>query len=350
MIPASLAVVLADTPPERRAAAIGAWSAAGALAAAAGPALGGDPRRHGRLARAVPDQRPGGHRDRRRHTAHPAVRRDAAGALPDARRHAAAGRGDRGGRARDLPGPGLGLERPPDARCADRRGGRRRASALWRSTWHHAAPAIETALWRSRPFATANLASLLYGAALFPSMLVGVLFLIAVWGYSPLEAGLAMTPGALIAAIVALRSGPLVAAGPRVVVIAGALALVAALASGVRSPCPSEPSFLVFWLPVGVLIGLGTGADHHRHVDRRDAVGPARALRGGRRPQPDGPPGRRRARPRRPRRRCSPAAPARRTSTSTCSTPTPPSPLRAAPRLTRGGHAACWLVLEERRS
>ncbi len=41
MIPASLAVVLADTPPERRAAAIGAWSAAGALAAAAGPAIGG---------------------------------------------------------------------------------------------------------------------------------------------------------------------------------------------------------------------------------------------------------------------------------------------------------------------
>jgi MFS family permease len=33
--------VLADTPPERRAAAIGAWSAAGALAAAAGPAIGG---------------------------------------------------------------------------------------------------------------------------------------------------------------------------------------------------------------------------------------------------------------------------------------------------------------------
>src|SRR3954470_10096274 len=41
MIPASLAVVLSDTPPERRAAAIGAWSAAGALAAAAGPAIGG---------------------------------------------------------------------------------------------------------------------------------------------------------------------------------------------------------------------------------------------------------------------------------------------------------------------
>ena len=41
MIPASLAVVLMDAPPERRAAAIGLWSAAGALAAAAGPAIGG---------------------------------------------------------------------------------------------------------------------------------------------------------------------------------------------------------------------------------------------------------------------------------------------------------------------
>ena len=41
MIPASLAVVLMDAPPERRAAAIGLWAAAGALAAAAGPAIGG---------------------------------------------------------------------------------------------------------------------------------------------------------------------------------------------------------------------------------------------------------------------------------------------------------------------
>src|SRR5215208_1137446 len=41
MMPASLAFVLADTPPERRTAAIGLWSASAAVAAAAGPALGG---------------------------------------------------------------------------------------------------------------------------------------------------------------------------------------------------------------------------------------------------------------------------------------------------------------------
>ena len=65
MIPASLAVVLADTPPERRAAAIGAWSAAGR---AGRGRRAGDRRRagrHRRLARAVPDQRADRAGDRR---------------------------------------------------------------------------------------------------------------------------------------------------------------------------------------------------------------------------------------------------------------------------------------------
>ena len=59
------------------------------------------------------------------------------------------------------------------------------AAAICRST-RHERPALETRLWRSRRFAAANLASLLYGAALFPWMLVGVLFLVTIWGYSPL--------------------------------------------------------------------------------------------------------------------------------------------------------------------
>jgi MFS family permease len=41
LIPASLAVVLADTPPAHRPSAIGLWSASASLAAAAGPGLGG---------------------------------------------------------------------------------------------------------------------------------------------------------------------------------------------------------------------------------------------------------------------------------------------------------------------
>ena len=133
------------------------------------------------------------------------------------------------------------------------------AAALWRS-FRHPRPALQTDLWRSRSFAAANVASLLYGAALFPWMLVGVLFLVGGWGYTPLEAGLAMTPGAVIAAAVALRAGPVVARrGPAAVIAVGAAVLGSAGALCAIA-LPQEPSFMTFWLPVGVLIGIGTGA------------------------------------------------------------------------------------------
>src|SRR6516164_7843147 len=41
MIPASLAIVLADTPAQRRMKSVGLWSAAGAFGAAVGPSVGG---------------------------------------------------------------------------------------------------------------------------------------------------------------------------------------------------------------------------------------------------------------------------------------------------------------------
>jgi EmrB/QacA subfamily drug resistance transporter len=257
MIPASLAVVLVDTPPERRAAAIGAWSAAGALAAAAGPALGGvlvDTLGWRSLfiinvpfglaiiagTRLIPTA--------------PASR----GRLPDAVGTALLGTGVGALALGISQGPDWGWGSPATGLCLAG-GALAVTAALWRST-RQAVPAIETRLWRTRSFALANLASLLYGTALFPWLLVGVLFLIGVWGYSPLEAGLAMTPGAIVAAVVALRAGPVAARrGVRPVIVGGALVLgVAGLLCAVA--LPETPSFLSFWLPVGVLIGVGTGA------------------------------------------------------------------------------------------
>jgi len=257
MIPASLAVVLVDSPPDRRAAAIGAWSAAGALAAAAGPAIGGvlvDGLGWRSLflvnvpfglaivagTRLIPAT--SGERGR----------------LPDVAGIALLGGG--------IGSLALGIAQGPDwgwgspgTLAALAGGALAVAAALARST-RHAAPAIETRLWRTRSFALANLASLLYGAALFPWLLVGVLFLVQVWGYSPLEAGLAMTPGAIVASVVALRAGPVVARrGPRAVIAGGALVLGSAgLICAVA--LPESPSFLTFWLPVAVPIGVGTGA------------------------------------------------------------------------------------------
>ena len=256
MIPASLAVVLADTAPERRAAAIGAWSAAGALAAAAGPAIGGvlvDTLGWRSLffinvpvgvailagARILPRTAI----SRRR--------------LPDWLGTVLFGAG--------VGAAALGITQASewswgDGRTAALLGGAALAivAALIRSQTHPV-PAIQTRLWESRSFAFANLASLFYGAGLFPWLLVGVLFLVNVWGYSPLEAGLATTPGAVIAAIVALRAGRVVhRRGPRPVIVGGAVALALAGLLCVVA-LPESPSFLTFWLPVGVLIGVGVG-------------------------------------------------------------------------------------------
>jgi EmrB/QacA subfamily drug resistance transporter len=257
MIPASLAVVLVDTPPERRAAAIGAWSAAGALAAAAGPALGGvlvDTLGWRSLflvnvpfglaiiagTSLVPRAAAG------------------RGPLPDAGGTGLLGAGVGAVALGIAQGPDWGWGAPDTVLCLAG-GALAVAAALWRST-RQTAPANETRLWRTRSFALANLASLLYGAALFPWLLVGVLFLIQVWGYSPLEAGLAMTPGAIVASVVALRAGRVVAQrGVRPVIVGGALVLGVAGLLCVLA-LPETPSFLNFWLPVGVLIGVGTGA------------------------------------------------------------------------------------------
>jgi MFS family permease len=246
-----------DAPPERRAAAIGLWSAAGALAAAAGPAIGGvlvDTVGWRALflvnvpvglaivagTRLIP------------RSASPRQ------PLPDAVGTLLLGAG--------IAAAALGISQGPEWGWSDPRtlgllagAVLAVAAALWRSR-RHAVPAIETGLWRSRRFATANLASLLYGAALFPWMLVGVLFLIGVWGYSPLEAGLAMTPGALIAAVVALGAGPVVARrGPWPVIAGGALVLTSAGLIFVLA-ATEEPHFLALWLPLAVPIGIGTGA------------------------------------------------------------------------------------------
>jgi EmrB/QacA subfamily drug resistance transporter len=262
MIPASLAVILADTPPERRAAAIGVWSAAGALAAAAGPTIGG----------ALVDA--AGWR------AVFVVTVPAGLALLAATQLLPAGGERAKGMARaqmpDLLGTlllaagvgglALGVSRGAAWGWGDLRtlaaiiGGLAGLAVVLVRSRSHAAPAVEVGLWRSRTFALANLASLIYGAVLFSWLLVGVLFLTQVWGYTPLETGLAMTPGAVAAALVALGCGPLVARhGPRPVVLAG-LATLAGAGVWVVLAVEDAPAFVALWLPAGTLVGVGMGA------------------------------------------------------------------------------------------
>jgi EmrB/QacA subfamily drug resistance transporter len=256
MIPASLAIILMDSPPERRASAIGSWSAAGALAAAIGPSVGGvlvDTFSWRSLflinvpfgilmtigARIVP---------------------------------ADAGRG----RIPDpigtlLFGGGIGLAAFGVTEGGTWGWGSPRTLvvlaaaivlvllALGRS-FRHQNPAIETELWRTRAFTAANIGALLYGGVLFAWMLTGVLFLTSVWGYSELKAGLAMSPGAVAASACAVYAGRLIARIGTGMVAAGALLLIVAAGLWATFALPTEPSFLTFWLPCGTLVSIGMGA------------------------------------------------------------------------------------------
>jgi EmrB/QacA subfamily drug resistance transporter len=256
MIPASLAIVLTDTPAERRTASIGAWSAAGAFAAAVGPTVGGV-------------------------FVHVFGWRSlfvinvpmalalvlAARQLPAAER--------RGGRLPDpfgtlLLAAGVGLAAVGlsqgatwgwgDARTiAAIAGGLLAALGAVQRSWRTPVPAIETKLWKHRTFALANGASFLYGASLYAWMLLGVLVLTQLWHYSELQAGLAMTPGAIAASITALLGGRVrTATGPRAVTVTGAL-LMAASGLLLAATLPRHPDFLGYWLPIGLVLGAGMG-------------------------------------------------------------------------------------------
>lgn len=265
MIPASLALLLHDTEPERRAGAIGRWSAAGALAAAVGPSLGGI------LVDAL------GWRSlfyinvpiglalfsfaRRVSPAQNTHRR-----LPDVLGSALLGCG--------LGGLTLGITQGSSWQWVSvptigvlAGGAAALALALWRAT-RHPVPAVEVSLWRNRGYAVVNVVTLLYGAALYPWLLAGVLFLTEIWHYTELEAGLAVSPGALTAALASMVLGRLShVIGPRTAIIGGAC-ILAAVALWFVFALPVQPRFLGYWLPLGLVVGTGIGAPWGRRARR----------------------------------------------------------------------------------
>jgi MFS family permease len=260
MLPAALGLVLTAVPPEGRTRAIGAWGAAGGLAAAFGPSLGGvlvdglgwrsvfwlnlplGALLVALTLRAVPADPPRPGR---------AQRPDLFGAAS-----LAAG----------LALVVLALVKVPEWGGASWQTAAAGVTGValvllaLRASATHPAPAIDVSLWQHREFAAANGASLLLGAALYAWLLLGVLFLTQVWHYSVLKAGLAMTPGALAAAVGAVLAGRAVTLdAQRRVMVAGALGY-AVVAIGISLLLTEEPAFLTLWLPGGAISGAAVGA------------------------------------------------------------------------------------------
>ncbi|MCX4534262.1 MFS transporter [Streptomyces sp. NBC_00841] len=208
LMPTSLALLLVNTPPERRPQAIRSWAAIGGIAAGLGPVIGG------LLVEAdwrwvflvnVPVGAVG----------------LVAGArlLPDARP-------DRDGRFPDLVGAAvltlaigalaLGLVKAdawgwgsPEVIgslvAAVALGG-----AFWLRSARHSAPIVELPMLRTPAFAAATLAALLFTVAFAAMLLTSVLWCQQVWGYSAIRTGLAIAPGPLVVPALAVTSGPVV--------------------------------------------------------------------------------------------------------------------------------------------
>src|SRR5690606_5876748 len=93
----------------------------------------------------------------------------------------------------------------------------------------HKQPLLDPALLAIRPFRVGNTVTAVAGAGFYAYMLTNVLWLQYVWGYDILRAGLALVPGAVVAAVVAARLGPVAQAyGYRRIVVPGALCWAAA--------------------------------------------------------------------------------------------------------------------------
>ncbi len=253
MIPASLAILLADTPAEQRGTSVALWSAAGAFAAAVGPSVGGVLVQAFGWRSLFVINVPAG-----------LALAAAAGILP----HTTTARTrlpDALGTVLLAFGIGLaalGLSQGSVWGWGDARtivslaGGVAGTVAAIQRSRQMPVPAIETGLWKHRTFALANGASFLYGTSLYAWMLLGVLVLTQLWHYSELQAGLAMTPGAIAASVAAIAAGR--RATPRTAVAAGA-ALMAASGLFIAATLPTHGEFLTYWLPVGLVLGAGMG-------------------------------------------------------------------------------------------
>jgi EmrB/QacA subfamily drug resistance transporter len=259
LVPASLALVVEAFPENRRAHAIGLWGATAAVAAGLGPPIGGALVQLGGWRWAFLVNLPFG-----------------LVALVAARRSLVESRSPGRRTLPDLVGAAelavaLGLLNLAIIKAPDWGWGSPRVigallvvlllgAEFVRRTARHRAPVVDPALVRIPAFRVASLATVLAGAGFYAYLLTNILWLQYVWGYDVLRAGCALVPGAVVAALVAARLGPVAErVGYRVLVVPGALVWTAAYL-WYHQRVGLTPAFWSEWLPGQVLSGIGVGA------------------------------------------------------------------------------------------
>jgi EmrB/QacA subfamily drug resistance transporter len=258
LTPASLALLLTEFPAHQRARAVGGWVAIGGVAAASGPSLGG--LLTGVSWRLVflvnvPVGLVGGIYALR--------------LLRESRDENASGLPDLAGAGLLSLGIGtlvLALVEGPQWQWASVRtiacfvsAALLLATFLARSM-RHPRPLVEPAMLRVRSFALANVTALFYMTAFSASLLAAVLYLTTVWHRSALLAGIAITPGpALVAVISPLAGRAATRVGQRHLICVGCLLFASGCTWWVWRMTPTAhywQSFLPGWILCGIGVGL----------------------------------------------------------------------------------------------
>jgi EmrB/QacA subfamily drug resistance transporter len=258
LVPTSLSLLLPEFPSSQRATATAIWTATGAVAAAVGPSLGGVLVDGGGWRWAFLVNLPIG-----LIAVVPAMRllreiRERKGApLPDALGTVVL--------AASIGLIALGIVKGSDWGWGSERvlGSLAAGAALLplvvARSMRHAAPVIELGLFRVRSFAVANAGMLTFSTAFYALLLANVLFTTQVWGWSILQAGVAITPAPATAALSAPLGGLLSDRfGQRVVAVPGALLFAAGCAYFALSMDASS-DYASEMLPGQILTGSGVG-------------------------------------------------------------------------------------------
>ncbi len=120
-------------------------------------------------------------------------------------------------------------------------------------------PLVELSLFRVRSFAVATLGAFIFALSFFALLLSNALFLTGVWHYSTLRAGVALTPGPLMATAFSPLAGRLADRfGQRVVAMPGGL-LFALGTLLFATRVGAAPHYATAFLPATLLTGAGVG-------------------------------------------------------------------------------------------
>src|SRR3954447_5562004 len=257
LTPTSLGLLVSATPPERRVRAVRIWAATGALAAAVGPAVGGVlVEASWRWVFLV--NLPIG----------VAALLFAARVVPDSR-------DVRAGRIPDLLGAGvlavavgalaLGLVQGPEWGWASPGvalalgvavGG---IGVFWFRSTRHPMPVVEPALLKVPAFAWSNATSMLFSVAFAANLLLAILWMQQVWGYSAIRTGLAIAPGPLMVPIFAAVAQGISGRVPVGRIAALGCLLVGAGSVLVLASVGASPDYATELLPGWLLGGVGVG-------------------------------------------------------------------------------------------